>query len=85
MKVQRITRQKTEEIRAQWLLNCEPMISNAVEDQDQQSSENQVQSPAGWARAWLSEVKPSSRASFGIRMPKGLVYVLTHKDLIVPW
>ena len=60
------------------------MIANETEDQDQQPSDNWVQSPAGWAGAVLSEVKPSSKAGCRIRMPKGLVYVLTHKDVIVP-
>lgn len=42
MIVQRLQRQKREEIREQEVLNYEPIITNRVEDQDRQPIESTV-------------------------------------------
>lgn len=83
MVFQRLTRQKLKDIRAQGLLNCEPMTPNKIEDQDQQPSDNQDKTQLA-GTVWLSGIQPISRASYEIRMLKGLVYVLIHKDPTVP-
>lgn len=80
MIMQRLERQETEEIRDQKMLNCELMVSNEIEDQDRQPTDN-GKKPCSLERS------PAHRQEAGhsLRVPKCLVYVWTHKDLIAPW